>query len=130
MACADSKAHLISPFVGRIYDWFKKSFPNEVYRGDNDPGVLSVKEIFEYFKSKGVGTIVMGASFRNLEQILSLSGCDRLTISPKLLEDLGKLEDKPVTHKLNPENCKDLMINEIPTDEKSFRYLLNRSFLS
>lgn len=124
VASAEANAFLISPFVGRIYDWYKKAYPNESYRGDTDPGVLSVKEIFRYFKSHSYKTIVMGASFRNIEQITSLSGCDRLTISPKLLEDLGKLQC-PVYQKLNSEDCKDLTIPDIPVDEKNFRYLFN-----
>ena len=90
-ACADAGVFLISPFVGRIYDWYKKSTGNE-YRGADDPGVQSVTRIYNYYKSNDYKTVVMGASFRNLNQIEQLAGCDRLTISPDLLEKLGEDE--------------------------------------
>lgn len=89
IACADAGAFLISPFVGRITDWFKKAEGVDGYEPANDPGVLSVKAIYDYYKSNSIDTIIMGASFRNVGQIKALSGCDKLTISPALLEDLA-----------------------------------------
>jgi transaldolase len=97
VACAEAGVFLISPFVGRIYDWYKKANGND-YTGAEDPGVQSVTRIYNYYKANGYKTVVMGASFRNLSQIEELAGCDRLTISPDLLEKLaadnGKLERK------------------------------------
>jgi transaldolase len=97
VACADTGVFLISPFVGRIYDWYKKTSGND-YTGADDPGVQSVTRIYNYYKANDYKTVVMGASFRNLNQIEQLAGCDRLTISPDLLEklaaDTGKLERK------------------------------------
>ena len=97
VACAEAGVFLISPFVGRIYDWYKKANGND-YTGTEDPGVQSVTRIYNYYKANGYKTVVMGASFRNLSQIEELAGCDRLTISPELLEklaaDTGKLERK------------------------------------
>ncbi|HDP0319558.1 TPA: transaldolase [Salmonella enterica subsp. enterica serovar Concord] len=87
-ACADAGVFLISPFVGRIYDWYKKNNPDTVYTVDNDPGVESVRNIYRFYKMYGYQTVVMGASFRTPEQILALNGCDRLTVSPSLLEQL------------------------------------------
>ena len=102
IACADAGAFLISPFVGRITDWFKKADGVDGYEAAKDPGVLSVKTIYDYYKSNGIDTIVMGASFRNVDQIKALSGCDNLTISPALLEELGSEEaDLPLA--LSPE---------------------------
>jgi transaldolase len=96
-ACADAGVFLISPFVGRIYDWYKKANGND-YTGADDPGVQSVTRIYNYYKANGYKTVVMGASFRNLSQIEQLAGCDRLTISPDLIDklaaDTGKLERK------------------------------------
>lgn len=89
-ACADAGVTLISPFVGRILDWHRAQWPEADYSGDNDPGVKSVKRIHEYYKGHGYKTIVMGASFRNQEEILALAGCDRLTISPALLSELAE----------------------------------------
>lgn len=127
-ACAEAKVQLISPFVGRIYDWFKKE-TGEEYVGDNDPGVLSVREIFTYYKKFGYETEVMGASFRNSGQILSLAGCDLLTISPNLLEELQNTEGE-VELKLDAEAVKSADIEKIPTDEKSFRFLLNEDAMA
>ena len=97
VACAEAGVFLISPFVGRIYDWYKKANGND-YTGADDPGVQSVTRIYNYYKANDYKTVVMGASFRNLSQIEELAGCDRLTISPDLLEKLaadnGKLERK------------------------------------
>ena len=91
-ACAEAKVTLISPFVGRILDWFKKDTGRDSYPGPEDPGVVSVTKIFNYFKKHGYSTEVMGASFRNLDEIIELAGCDLLTISPKLLDQLRKQE--------------------------------------
>ena len=102
-ACAEAGVYLISPFVGRIYDWYKakEQEPNAAYDVEKDPGVKSVRDIYEYYKSHGYETVIMGASFRKVEQILALAGCDRLTLSPNLLEEL-KASDAPVERKLQP----------------------------
>jgi len=89
-ACADAGVYLISPFVGRILDWYKKANPRQNYDASNDPGVVSVKNIFQHYKQHGYNTVVMGASFRNTGEIEGLSGCDRLTISPQLLDQLSQ----------------------------------------
>ena len=91
-ACAEAGVFLISPFVGRILDWYKASTGKDAFPGNEDPGVISVTEIFNYYKSYGYKTVVMGASFRNIDEILCLAGCDRLTISPNLLEELANAE--------------------------------------
>ena len=101
-AAAEAGAFLISPFVGRILDWYKKSTGKDSYLATEDPGVLSVTQIYNYYKACGYKTIVMGASFRNLEEIEELAGCDRLTISPDLLEKLSK-DDAKLERKLSPE---------------------------
>ena len=102
-ACAEAGVYLISPFVGRIYDWYKAKEPNATYDVEKDLGVKSVRDIYEYYKSHGYETVIMGASFRKVEQILALAGCDRLTISPNLLEEL-KASNAPVERKLQPSN--------------------------
>lgn len=89
-ACAEAGVYLISPFVGRIYDWYQKNQPQGDYSAENDPGVASVRTIYRYYKSHGYDTVVMGASFRRIEQIQALAGCDRLTISPTLLDELAE----------------------------------------
>ncbi|AMP00838.1 transaldolase [Collimonas arenae] len=103
IACAEAKVQLISPFVGRIYDWYKKSTGQE-YTGADDPGVQSVKQIYSYFRKYGYATEVMGASFRNTSQIIELAGCDLLTISPDLLQKLAE-SDTAVTRKLSLEDA-------------------------
>ena len=123
VACAEAGARLISPFVGRIYDWFKKNTGKE-YVGAEDPGVISVKQIYAYYKKFGYPTQVMGASFRNMGQILELAGCDLLTISPNLLGEL-KASTVSVQKKLDVETAKKDPISKLPLDEKSFRFLLN-----
>jgi len=124
IACADAGVTLISPFVGRIYDWYKKDRGVEDIPVEEDPGVASVTDIFTYFKKFGYKTEIMGASFRKAEQIIELAGCDLLTISPKLLKELesrkGTLE-----RKLRPEDVKDADIEKLTLDEKSFRWMLN-----
>ena len=121
--CADAKVKLISPFVGRIYDWYKAANQRE-YSGAEDPGVESVQEIYTYYKKFDYATEVMGASFRNIGQILELVGCDLLTISPELLEQLSK-STAPVERKLDPAKAKEAQVARLELDEKKFRYLLN-----
>jgi transaldolase len=120
---AEAKVQLISPFVGRIYDWYKKEMKRD-YSGPEDPGVQSVREIFTYYKKFDIPTEVMGASFRNVGQILELAGCDCLTISPELMEELSKSKE-PVERKLTPEKAKSAKIEKLELDEKTFRWLLN-----
>ena len=121
--CAEGGIELISPFVGRIYDWYKAANKRD-YSGPEDPGVESVEEIYNYYKKFGYKTEVMGASFRNVEQILELAGCDLLTISPDLLEKLSESYE-PVQRKLDPEEAKMANIERLEMDEKKFRYLFN-----
>merc|ERR1712010_94225 len=106
VACAEANVTLISPFVGRILDWFKKSTGKAGYGAHEDPGVLSVQKIYKYYKKFGYKTTVMGASFRNLGEILELAGCDSLTVAPKLLAELGEMTDA-VPAKLTPELAAD-----------------------
>lgn len=123
VACADAGAYLISPFVGRILDWYKKDSGKTEYPAIEDPGVISVTEIYRYFKQHKIDTIVMGASFRNSGEILALAGCDRLTISPDLLAGLQQ-SSEPVEQSL----AKDKLgqsIEKIQLDEATFRYQLN-----
>ncbi|KND58083.1 Transaldolase [Candidatus Paraburkholderia schumanniana] len=128
IACAEAGAQLISPFVGRIYDWYKKSAGaewNEVKNGGaNDPGVQSVRRIYTYYKKFGYKTEVMGASFRTVSQITELAGCDLLTISPHLLKKLADSNEK-VERKLSPENVKNEKVEKIVVDEPTFRFLVN-----
>ena len=128
VACAEAGARLISPFVGRIYDWFKKSTGKE-YVGAEDPGVKSVRQIYAYYKKFGYATQVMGASFRNMGQILELAGCDLLTISPNLLGELQS-SSVVVVQKLEAEQAKKDPISKLPLDEKSFRFLLNEDAMA
>ena len=123
IAAADAGAQLISPFVGRILDWYKKSTGQE-YAAADDPGVLSVQRIYQYYKKFGYTTEVMGASFRNTGEILELAGCDLLTISPELLQKLAD-SDAPVARKLSPEAAQSAALERISYDEKSFRLALN-----
>ena len=121
--CAEAKVQLISPFVGRIYDWFKAANKRD-YAGAEDPGVISVQEVYTYYKKFGYETEVMGASFRNVGQIRELAGCDLLTISPELMEELSK-SFEPIERKLTPEKAKSTEVKRLALDEKTFRYLLN-----
>jgi transaldolase len=123
IACAEAKVRLISPFVGRIYDWYKAKTGKE-YTGADDPGVQSVRTIYNYFKKFGYETQVMGASFRNTSQIRELAGCDLLTISPELLAELQGSEGA-LTRCLSLEEAKASDIKKIPLDEKTFRWMLN-----
>jgi len=122
IACADSKAFLISPFVGRILDWHVKAGGGP-YTAETDPGVVSVHSIYAYYKSYGVKTVVMGASFRNTEEIEALAGCDRLTISPQLLGELAK-DQGPLARRLDPKSPGKAP-ERIALDEKRFRWMLN-----
>lgn len=122
IACAEAGATLISPFVGRILDWFKKAEGVEGYPPEQDPGVLSVTKIFNYYKKFGFGTEVMGASFRNKDQITELAGCDLLTISPNLLEELSA-SSAPVVRKLDASKVPEM--ERIEITEASFRWHLN-----
>ena len=121
--CAEAKVQLISPFVGRIYDWYKAANKRD-YSGPEDPGVQSVQEIYTYYKKFGYKTEVMGASFRNVGQIIELAGCDALTISPELMKELSESYE-PVERKLDPEKAKKADVRRLELDEKKFRYLVN-----
>ena len=120
---AEAKVQLISPFVGRIYDWYK-AHERRDYVGPEDPGVQSVQEIYSYYKKFSHKTEVMGASFRNVGQIRELAGCDALTISPELMKELAEAQD-PLERKLDPDNAKTAKIDKLEMDEKKFRWLLN-----
>lgn len=124
-ACAEAGVYLISPFVGRILDWYKKSTGTEHYAPTEDPGVISVSEIYNYYKQHGYKTVVMGASFRNIDEIRQLAGCDCLTISPALLDELEQ-SSEPLVQKLfsdNPANAQ----NKETLNETSFRWAMNES---
>ncbi|MBI3508758.1 MAG: transaldolase [Chlamydiia bacterium] len=129
IASAEAKATLISPFVGRILDWYKKATGTPSYPPHEDPGVQSVTLIYNYYKKFGYKTQIMGASFRNKDEITELAGCDLLTISPHLLEEL-KNSTSPLPRKLSPEGAKSLPLQKIGIDEKSFRYLLNEDAMA
>ena len=127
-ACAEAKVQLISPFVGRILDWHKAATGKD-YHGDEDPGVQSVNEIYNYYKKFGYKTEVMGASFRNKGEILSLAGCDLLTISPSLLQELQDSNDA-VEERLNEDQAKHSDIEKLELDEKTFRLMLNEDAMA
>lgn len=129
IACAEAKATLISPFVGRILDWYKKHDNVSGYAPADDPGVSSVTQIYHYFKKFDYPTQIMGASFRNLDEILELVGCDLLTIAPNFLEELQNSQGE-VTRKLDPAEAKKLPITKIPLDEKTFRLMLNENAMA
>jgi transaldolase len=128
VVCAEGGIKLISPFVGRILDWHKKSTGKD-FVGAEDPGVQSVTQIYNYYKHFGYTTEVMGASFRNKSEITELTGCDLLTISPSLLGELAASEDS-ITPKLNAANAKSLKIERIGSDEKTFRWLFNEGAMA
>ena len=128
VACAEAGVRLISPFVGRILDWYKKA-TGEDYTAETDPGVLSVRSIYNYYKKFGYPVQIMGASFRNKGEVLALAGCDLLTISPGLLAELAASEDA-VTPALSVESAKAADIQRIPADEKSFRFLFNEDAMA
>ena len=125
VACAEAGAFLISPFVGRILDWFKANSSKD-YDATNDPGVESVEKIYNYFKKYNYNTIVMAASFRNKEEIINLAGCDKLTISPSLLEELNKTEGD-LDQKLSQNQSSQIDIDRINVNESSFRWHLNEN---
>lgn len=124
IASAEAGATLISPFVGRIMDFYKAAKGVDGFAPAEDPGVISVTEIFQYYKKHGYNTIVMGASFRNTEEIVELCGCDRLTISPALLDQLSESTDK-VELKLDASKVATMDIAKIDIDEKKFRWMIN-----
>ncbi|EAZ4930406.1 transaldolase [Salmonella enterica subsp. enterica serovar Herston] len=126
-ACAEAGVYLISPFVGRIYDWYQARSPLEPYVVEEDPGVKSVRNIYDYFKQHRYETIVMGASFRRTEQILALTGCDRLTISPNLLKEL-KEKEEPVIRKLVPSS--QMFHRPTPMTEAEFRWEHNQDAMA
>ena len=128
VACAEAKAKLVSPFVGRIMDWHKAKEKRD-FAPAEDPGVISVKEIYSYYKKFGYGTEVMGASFRNIGEIQELAGCDLLTISPNLLAELQK-STEPLTRKLSPEIARESKIEKLTLDEKKFRWLFNENAMA
>jgi transaldolase len=131
VACGNAGITLISPFVGRIYDWYKKSagsaWDEAAKAGTNDPGVQSVARIYAYFKAQGIKTEVMGASFRNIGQIQALAGCDLLTISPDLLAQLQQI-DWPLQRALNPATAP--AVDAVQYDEAAFRYALNEDAMA
>lgn len=125
-ACADAGVALISPFVGRITDWFATK-EGRIFEAHDDPGVLSVREIYDYYKSNQIETIVMGASFRNIGQVKALAGCDRLTISPNLLEELDA-EKAALDRELCPTNASG--VSRLTVDEAAFRWRMNASAMA
>jgi transaldolase len=129
VACAEAGVFLISPFVGRIFDWYKKSEGVDGYPAEQDPGVISVRRIYAYYKKHGYKTVVMGASFRNTGEVKALAGCDLLTISPNLLEDMQQEEGelKPCLSEEYGQTCQDKKIN---LDEKSFRWMSNEDAMA
>lgn len=133
VACGQAKVQLISPFVGRIYDWYKKTagaaWDESAKAGANDPGVQSVRAIFNHYKKHGIATEVMGASFRNIGQITALAGCDLLTISPELLAQLAAT-DAPLTAVLDAQAAKGMDLSPVSYDEASFRLALNEDAMA
>lgn len=133
VACGEAGITLISPFVGRIYDWYKKQagagWDEAAMAGENDPGVQSVSQIYTYYKHFGIDTEVMGASFRNIGQINALAGCDLLTISPELLAQL-QAGDAPVSRRLDPAAAKSAAIHAVTYNEPEFRYALNEDAMA
>jgi len=129
IAGAEAKVTLISPFVGRILDWYKKNEGKESYPPDEDPGVKSVREIYAYYKKFDYKTVIMGASFRNKDQIIALAGCDLLTISPELLEELKDSSDQ-VVKKLDVESAKKSSLEKKELNESEFRYQLNENAMA
>ena len=133
VACGQARVQLISPFVGRIYDWYKKSagaqWDEAAKAGANDPGVESVRQIYNYYKKFGIATEVMGASFRNVGQITALAGCDLLTISPELLATLAA-SNAPLERCLSPQAAQALDIAPVNYDEAGFRFALNEDAMA
>jgi transaldolase len=133
VACGQAKVQLISPFVGRIYDWYKKTagaaWDEAAMAGANDPGVVSVTQIYNYYKRFGIQTEVMGASFRNVGQIVALAGCDLLTISPDLLA-LMAASNAPVAQALSTQAAQAMDLAEVALDEAAFRFALNQDAMA
>ena len=129
IAAAEAGATLISPFVGRIMDWYKQAEGVDGYAAAEDPGVRSVTEIYNYYKNHGYSTVVMGASFRNSDEILQLAGCDLLTISPGLMEELRNAEGE-VIHHLDAVKAKSMEIPAIPMHESAFRWMMNEDAMA
>jgi transaldolase len=133
VACGEAGVQLVSPFVGRIYDWHKKAagstWVEADHAGANDPGVLSVKAIYQHYKHHGIGTEVMGASFRNTGQIVALAGCDLLTISPDLLAAL-QASQEPITRSLDADDCKALDLPKLHYNKAAFRWALNEDAMA
>jgi transaldolase len=133
VACGQAKVQLISPFVGRIYDWYKKTagaaWDEAAKAGANDPGVQSVRAIYNHYKKHGIATEVMGASFRNIGQITALAGCDLLTISPELLAQLAAT-DAPLTAALDAQAAQGMDLPAVAYDEASFRLALNEDAMA
>jgi len=129
VACAEAGVTLISPFVGRILDWFVKNTDQKEFQPADDPGVKSVTAIYNYYKKFGYNTVVMGASFRNTGQITELAGCDFLTISPSLLDKLTNSAEA-ISQKLSIEEAEKLDIERVSLDEKKFRWLLNEDAMA
>ncbi|MEI6056642.1 MAG: transaldolase [Lentisphaerota bacterium] len=130
IACAEAGVTLISPFVGRILDWYKKNTNIGEYAAEKDPGVTSVARIYNYYKNYGYKTIVMGASFRNVDEIVELAGCDYLTISPDILEQLKNAQDVELERKLSPEKAKASLEEKIRINERSFRWMHNEDAMA
>jgi len=128
VACAEANARLISPFVGRILDWYKAKAGKD-FAPAEDPGVVSVQEIYAYYKKFGHQTEVMGASFRNKGEILELAGCDLLTISPQLLKEL-KESAEPIERKLEPTQARASKVEKLQLDEKKFRWMFNENAMA
>ncbi|ASP46774.1 transaldolase [Cognaticolwellia beringensis] len=126
-ACAEAGIYLISPFVGRILDWYKKDTGRNDYSASEDPGVVSVTSIYNYYKAKGHNTVVMGASFRNIGEILELAGCDRLTISPNLMDELAN-STETVQQKLFSDQAP--LAKESPLSEAQFRWQMNEDAMA
>lgn len=126
VACADADCFLISPFVGRILDWHKKAEGRD-FGPEEDPGVLSVREIYNYYKTHGIETVVMGASFRNSGEIKALAGCDRLTIAPNLLDEMGA-EQGTLERVLSPQKFDP--VPKIEMNEKTFRWMMNEDAMA
>ena len=133
VACGDAGVKLISPFVGRIYDWYKKSagaqWNEAANAGVNDPGVQSVRRIYNHYKKHGIGTEVMGASFRNIGQIIALAGCDLLTISPDLLAQL-QADDSPVQQALSSDQARQMDLPALHLDQAGFRFAMNEDAMA
>lgn len=127
-ACADAGVFLISPFVGRILDWYKANTDKKEYTAEEDPGVISVRQIYNYYKQNNYNTVVMGASFRNIGEIEALAGCDRLTISPQLLQELDQDEGE-LKRILSPNSTSEKIAKQIET-EASFRFGLNQDAMA